>query len=145
MIRQATEYDIPELVKLGREFVETCTDYTYNKSSVAETLRAVINGAGVIFISENGARLTGTIGLLSFPLYISGEKVASELFWWVKPKYRKGSAGLKLLIAAERWAEEEGCKRIAMISLERSMPERTSALYVRRGYDKTETTYSKEI
>lgn len=97
-------------------------------------------GFGVIFATED---YSGMIGGIKYPDTNSGELIASELFWFVDPSKR--GEGIKLLNAFELWAINNNCKRIIMVHLMDSMPEKVGRFYERTGYRKLEVHYVKEF
>ena len=101
------------------------------------------SGAGKIFGLWDEDKITGGIGLILFPALEDGVMTTTEAFWFVDEKSRGG--GLKLFITAEKWAKESGSKRMNMIHLTNSMPEKLKSLYEKKGYKMIETTYQKEI
>jgi len=103
----------------------------------------ISSGAGKIFGLWDKNKIVGGIGLILFPALEDGVMTTTEAFWFVDEKSRGG--GLKLFITAEKWAKESGSKRMNMIHLTNSMPERLKNLYEKKGYKMIETTYQKEI
>jgi hypothetical protein len=76
------------------------------------------------------------IGLLVFAHPMSGERVASEVFWWTNPEAR-GVHGVKLLRMGEEWARTQDVVAFHMIA-----PDvRVGSLYARRGYREVETVW----
>ena len=67
-------------------------------------------------VLETGGRVVGMIGLAVLPHFMSGELVASELFWWVEPEARRGTGGVRLLRRAESWARSTQAVRMQMIA-----------------------------
>ena len=78
-----------------------------------------------------------------FPDPNTGEMLATEFFWFVNPESR--GSGLKLLKVFEKWAKEKGCKKVIMVHLSDSMPEKIRNIYLRFGYKVAETHYIKEV
>lgn len=74
----------------------------------------------------------GMIGGMVFPLWVTGEIVAQEMFWW-------GDASL--LSQFETRARQMGATAIHMMSL----TQRVADHYLARGYDKLETIFVKEF
>jgi GNAT superfamily N-acetyltransferase len=74
---------------------------------------------------------------------ISGQPVAVEIFWFVTASHRGGTLGIRLLLAFEKWAKEQGAAHVCMVKMENSMPEAVDKIYQRLGYRKLETTYIK--
>lgn len=106
-------------------------------------LSLINSGAGKVFGLWDKDKIIGGIGLILFPALEDGVLTTTEAFWFVDEKSRGG--GMKLFIKAENWAKESGSKRMNMIHLTNSMPEKLKGLYERRGYKMIETTYQKEI
>lgn len=101
------------------------------------------SGAGKIFGLWDKDKIIGGIGLILFPALEDGVMTTTETFWFVDKESRGG--GMKLFIKAEKWAKENGSKRMNMIHLTNSMPEKLKSLYERKGYKMIETSYQKEI
>ena len=142
VVRLATEADIQALVELGTEFLEN-SEYaafcTPNPEAMARTL-AVLIGAGTVWVGEGHGRVLGMIGLAIFDHPYSGERVASELFWWVS-RFARGCLGIRLLAHAEREATALGAVHIQMIAPN----PRVGTLYARRGYQSVETAWQKRL
>lgn len=100
------------------------------------------SGVGVIYGMYEEEVLCGVVGGLKYPDPNDGDLVVSECFWFVVKEKR--GRGIELLDAFERWAKEEGAKRIIMVHLSGLMPERIKLLYERRGYKEIEVHYVKE-
>ena len=91
----------------------------------------------------------GTIqGALAFSLYddiYTGDKTATEMWWFVLPEHRGGSVAMRLIRSFEKLAALKGCKRICMIHLAALQKDRLSELYQAMGYQLIECCYSKPI
>lgn len=142
MIREATHDDIPALIECANNFHAECPDeYTYNQERVELMLDACMsNPDNVIFVIDvDGLVVGGIIGVLA-ELWMSTDLVATELGWFVNKDYR-GREALKLLQSYEDWAESKGAVLITVADIHGVT--NLAPLYERRGYRKTETTYSK--
>jgi len=142
MIREATREDIPALLECAKNFHAECPDMcSYDWSRVEEMLLACIRSDDrcVFVIDVDGKAVGGIVGMLSL-LWTSGELAASELAWFTNKEYR-GLGGLKLLRAFEDWAESQDVDLILVADLYGVTD--LSNLYERRGYTRTETTYSR--
>lgn len=144
MIRVGTEEDVEALIELAREFwthsgydEPFCEDSCYNMMSMCldHKLMAVLEIDGVL---EGFA-----CGIVSVLMCTESAIVGTELAWWVSPRRRVGSNGVKLLHKLENLARDAGVKYWNMAYLESSMPARIEGLYQRLGYKKTETAYQK--
>ena len=78
----------------------------------------------------------------------TGDQMAVENFWFILPRFRGGTAGVRLFQAFDDWAREKGVKRAAMIHLvgetEGVEKARLSALYERMGFFPVEINYIKD-
>ena len=100
-------------------------------------------GAGAILALKKSGKIIGGIGMMFFPALEDDVVTCSETFWYVDEKERGG--GLKLLLKAQKYAKEMGARRMTMIHLSNSMPDRLKGLYERLGFKEIETHYMKEI
>ena len=113
-IRFARHEDIPVLVELGRRFhaMTRFAVYDYDAERVAQHLRAVLDdtrGRYCFLVAEDGGGrpVGGLIGCIERHFF-SDKPVASVIHYDVLPEKRMGGAGLRLLIAFRKWAENRG-------------------------------------
>lgn len=140
-VRPAVFEDVPWLIAMGTRFIRE-TEYRHHMAVDHATLSQLMaslmdNDEAIILVV--GERPHGMIGMIIFDHPMSGEKFASELFWWTDPDQR--GEGIKLLKAAERWAKEAGAVRIQMVAPN----DRTAQAYERLGYSKIETHYQRGL
>lgn len=143
MIRRATDADVPRLVEMGRAFLAG-TRYAgairENPAQMAETAAGLIaSEAGELLVAERGGQVVGMIGLLLYTHPLSGDRVASELFWWVDPDHR--GQGIALLRAGERWARACGAVALQMIA----PSDDVERLYERLGFVRIEAQYQRGL
>ena len=144
MIRQATSLDTPDLVRMGGRFLRE-TDYGQLIPFDAVALEAFVAQlleAGVVLVTERHGALTGMLAAQVFQHPMSGELIGCESAWWVEPEHRGGFDAIRLLTAAERWAQTQGAVRFQMVAPKDS-PVRS--LYERRGYSEVETVYQRPL
>lgn len=144
MIRRAEVADVDAIVEMGQAFLNG-TPYKNYLANDPTQMRAVVDmlmGAvdGLVLVAEQGGRLCGMIGMLIFPHFLSGERVAGELFWWVAPDAR-GSLGIRLLRQAEAWAQSKAVAHVQMIAPD----PRVGLIYERLGYHQIETAYFRRL
>lgn len=145
MIRQADIADIPAMGELAQEFYSSSAALRGNLDMAAFTTHwtQFINaGLGVIFLLEDDG-IKGFLGGIKYLDINTGDLTATECFWYVG-KARRGG-GITLLRGFEEWAKGEGCKRVMMVHLMDSMPDKLKRLYESRGYTAAEVHYMKEI
>lgn len=117
-VRFATLNDVPAFVEMGRHFhaMTRFRAYDYNAERVAQNLNAVIGnprGTHCFFVAEDstGTAAGGLIGCVERHFF-SDRLVASVIHYDVLPEKRMGGAGLKLLTAFKKWAENRGAFEI---------------------------------
>lgn len=113
-IRFATRDDIPACIEGGRQMhaVTRFAAYNYNAERVAQNLLAVIdtgqNGKGThcFFVAEDGeGQIIGALIACVERHFFSDQLVASIIHYDVLPERRMSGAGLRLLTAFRKWAE----------------------------------------
>lgn len=143
MIREATEQDIPRMVEMGRKF-RAESSYAKHFADNPEALRSLgvklLSSGGGILVAESNGELIGMLGFIVYDHFISGDKTAGEVFWWVEPDHR-GTAGLKLLREAEKRSRNAGATWMQMIAPN----DRVATLYGRLGYVFVESTYQRAL
>lgn len=100
-------------------------------------------GLAQMFGAEIEGVLVGGLGGMVYPDPCDGERVASEMFWFILPQFRGG--GLALFNDFEKWAVERDAKRITMIHLQGLAPGILKKLYLRKGYQEVEVHYVKSL
>ena len=98
MIRKANKYDKTQLQEMIRMFRNESPIDQYkdidNPEYFDSLVESIIAGRGIIFIEDNVGFIMGIITPIiwcdkTFAMY--------ELAWYVKPEYRKGIVGIRLL------------------------------------------------
>lgn len=146
MIRQATKADIPEMVANGREFAEYFpVKRPYNGDLFAKVLEVLID-KGIVLVAEEDHQLVGgVIGALQ-PVWYAPESTSAALVAWVlKPEYRRGTAGIRLLKAFEDRAVELGADTIVLGDYQVNGEFQLDKLIKRMGYTLIERSHCKEV
>ena len=143
MMREATANDLDRIVDMGLRFVRE-TRYVKLISENPARMRDIVEKLmladdGLVLVSDHDGVLTGMLGAYVFEHLVSGERTASEMFWWTEPESR--GDGVKLLRYAERWAAGRGAMRFQMIA----PTDRVGKFYEALGYEMVETTYQREL
>ena len=115
----------------------------FKKNWILSWKELIRSKKGKIFALEDERKITGALGFLISPALEDGVLCCTEAFWYVDEKHR--GAGLKLLNKFESYAKSIGCKRIGMVHLENSMPDKLKKLYTRKKYKHIESMYLKEL
>jgi RimJ/RimL family protein N-acetyltransferase len=143
VIRTALLADVPRIVEMGRQFL-AASPYSQWYADAPEKMRdlavGLIQQAGsTILVVDDGPQVIGMIGLTVFAHPISGERMATEHFWWMDEAHR--GAGVDLLQAAEAWAKRQGATSLQMMA-----PNKLVARYYRMaGFEQVETIHQKRI
>jgi len=98
VIRQATKYDkiqLQDMIIMFRDesHIEQYKDID-NPEYFNSLIDSIIAGRGVIFIEDNVGFI---IGLISPVIWCNKTLAMYELAWYVKPEYRMGMVGIRLL------------------------------------------------
>lgn len=125
------------MVEMGRRFRKESSYgklIADNPTKMAQLGIELIRQDGLLVAERDGA-IVGMFGYIVHEHFMSGEKVAGEVFWWTEPEAR--GDGLKLLKEAESRARAAGAKYIQMIA----PTERVAKLYEHRKYEFVESAY----
>lgn len=119
-IRFATMEDIPAIVELVPKFQANTRfrSYDFNPQRVRDNLRVAIEnprGTHCVFVVENaeGEPVGGLIGCVE-KHFFTDQMVASVIQYNLLPENRMGGAGIKLLTAFKKWAENRGAFELAV-------------------------------
>jgi len=127
---------------MAREF-HSCTEYRhieFDEASCFLLFKSSIE-QGMCFVSEDDEIAGFIIGMVFGSPMNQMVKMASELAWWVKPEFRRTSAGIKLLKALEESAKGNGAVSLTMICLESINPDEVQGIYERMGYAQAERSF----
>lgn len=107
MIRQATKYDKIQLQEMIRMFRDESPIQQYkdidNPEYFDSLVDSIIAGRGVIFIEDNVGFI---MGLISPVIWCDKTLAMYELAWYVKPEYRMGIVGVRLLKSYLNYAKQ---------------------------------------
>lgn len=144
MIRLAEVKDVPRIVQLGSR---SLVDGPYrgiladNPKQTAIFTRQVVENIGKVLLWEEDGKVTGLLAFIVCDHYLTGEKVAEELMWYVEPEARAGCPALRLLWAAQDMAKEMGAKKMKFTAPNNDV----GRLYERFGYHQIEAVFLKEL
>jgi N-acetylglutamate synthase-like GNAT family acetyltransferase len=107
VIRQATKYDRTQLQEMIRMFRDESPIQQYkdidNPDYFNSLVDSIIAGRGVIFIEDNVGFI---MGIISPVVWCDKTYAMYELAWYVKPQYRMGMVGVRLLKAYIEYAKQ---------------------------------------
>lgn len=141
-IRRATVADLDALVAMSGHFIAAIypADLPFNPAQVrALAAQLITSPDGDVLVAEDGGRVVGMLALTAYAHPMSGERIATEVCWWVEPAQR--GSGVRLFHAAEAWAREHGAAVFQMIAPSRQV----ARFYERMGLHAIETTYQVRV
>jgi len=141
MIREAKEADLGRLVEMGQRFLRE-SSYRAHLSDNPEQMRKLakeLTDRNSVLVAEEDGQLTGMLGFLIYPHFLSGDLTAGEVFWWMEPGHR--GAGVRLLRETEKRAQLAGASHVQMIAPN----ERVAEFYERLGYRYIESSYQRTL
>lgn len=146
-VRDAVLADLPAVIEMAQAFLRQ-TPYGQHLPEQPDALaafaeRLLLSPDGVILVAP--AADGGLVGMIALWVYahpMSGERVASELVWWVNPDAR-GSLGVRLVRRAEQWARAQGAAVLQMIAPQHAP--RVGDVYRALGFDAIETSYQRRL
>lgn len=144
MIRLATTEDIPELLRMGKEFFDA-SGYgeitSFNEDDTTVLINKLIDER---FLLTDGK--TSMLGFVVFPMFMnSSYVVAQELFWWVDKESRSTGIGAEILHEAEKLAKTHGAESMIMLSINGLDGKKVNKFYEKLGYVKREQSYMRAI
>lgn len=113
-LRIATEADIPTLLDMGADMFANSSfaPMTYSREKAAATMLHGIKTAFLAVSLNDAGEITGAIqGDVIEPWY-STDRMAHELFLYVRPEYRGSRAAWMLVRAWTLWSIDSGAKQI---------------------------------
>lgn len=139
-VRLAVAADVPAIVDMALVFLATEYAGAIAADPVrVEAMAATMVHEGAMFVAERQGDVVGMIGMVVYDHFLSGERVASPVCWWVNPDAR--GLGMRLFIAGRRWAIAQGATR-----LQASAPNRRSEqIYRRLGWTAFEVHYQTRL
>lgn len=137
MTREATEADLPDLLRWGADFAASIDLPGGFDPDSAEAFFRLLMGTenGILLIAEGGA-----VGALLHPApYNRAHLTGQELFWWVDPAFRGAGTGKALFDALQAAVANLGANSFSMSTLG---DHAIGQFYASRGYRQTDKTYT---
>lgn len=145
IIREATEADVFDLLVLGREFSREAGEaFQWDKIKTEGILMQAVKSDEVLIlvIEDEGVVVGSLIGAVT-TMPFSSHMIATELAWFVDPRYRGNKQSIKLIKEYEAWAKKKGAKYVVMAHIHRVAD--ISNVYERLGYEISESSYMKKV
>lgn len=142
--------DVEEVLMLARimhQESQTYRQFPFDDAVFRGWLIAAVNEPKRFFcgVAEQDNEIVGAMLGVSMNMLFSSSKMASELGLFVRPAYRGGRAGLKLVRAFEEWARNNGCSLITVGVSAGITDERAVKFYEKLGFEKHGVALRREI
>jgi GNAT superfamily N-acetyltransferase len=148
MLRQLNSHELSLCLRGGELFFkEASLPGEFKPGVFIEKISHLIDigVAAVIGSFGDDGKIQGAIAFSVYDDIYTGDKTATEMWWFVLPEHRGGSIAMRLIRSFERFAANLGCRRVCMIHLEALQSDRLSELYMHLGYSRVESCYSKSL
>jgi len=149
-VRPATVEDIPCYMDLAAAFVAT-TPVNHLIPFDRECTAAFVEGAlenenMIVLVAEDAGELIGITAAIAYPMYFNPAKlVAQELWWYIKPDARGGTASKLLFQEIEKWGMSKQAAAMFMVALDNDRVDTMVKMYGRLGYTPTERAFVKGL
>jgi RimJ/RimL family protein N-acetyltransferase len=145
-LRAATVADTSEIERMAARFLSVEGPYfgrfKASDGAIARLLAAMLEPAGFALVIEAApGALVGMFGAFVFVHPITGQKVGSELCWWVEPEARGGHLAAEMPKRALAWAKAAGAEWFEMIAPN----ERLAVFYEKLGFERSDVHYVKVL
>lgn len=143
MIRQANKYDKTEWIETIKQFGKECPIPFYNDlqdEHLGKLFDLLIVGRGVILIEQGKGLIAG---ILQPTVWNPDVYMLHELAWYVKPEFRNGYTGYRLLkayIEHGKKLKEDGTIKMFIIGKFESSP---NVKYGKFGFTKLEESWTQ--
>jgi GNAT superfamily N-acetyltransferase len=147
-VEVATPDDAAEIAALGRVLHDT-SNYAgipYNEAKVADLMRVLAGGSGVIFVVRHESAIVGGIAGAVAPHWFSDELHGFEYSFFLLPAARAAmSPAVKLLNAFKTWCASRGAKSVRIGITTGIHTDRTAGLYRRLGFEDAGLLFQLEL
>lgn len=141
MIRQATTYDRKEIIQMMLEFQDEVPQLkkVHNEPHWHRLLDAIFAGGGAVFLEEGKGLL---MSIVTPSVFCDKTLILHEIAWYVRPEFRGGTTGYRLLDAYTKLGNDLIDKgRIAYFTVSKLATSKP-VNYERLGYRKHHETWS---
>jgi GNAT superfamily N-acetyltransferase len=150
IVRSATVEDIPSYMELAEAFVATTPInhiIPFDRDGTASFVEGALDNENMtVLVAEDTGELIGITAAIAYPMYFNPAKlVAQELWWYIKPDARGGTASKLLLQEIEKWGKSKHAQAMFMVALDNDRVGTMVKLYGRLGYTPTERAFVKEL
>jgi GNAT superfamily N-acetyltransferase len=149
-VRTATVEDLPRYMDLAKAFVATTPVnhlIPFDRDSTAAFVESALDNENMaVLVAEEDDKIVGITAAIVYPMYFNPSKlVAQELWWYIKPDARGGTASKLLFQEIEKWGKSKQAEAMFMIALDNDRVTTMAKMYGRLGYAPTERVFVKGL
>lgn len=146
MIRRGIAEDIPHIVKMLKDYSQhiniKCAADVFSVPKVSKLVSLSINQGYVWVFEKDGEIIGSLVAREQVNLFTDGLLETQVIALYVKPEYRNGTIGGRLLIAYDKGCEEKGI-RVSWMGAQVTTELNNKSLE-RLGYKLSEQSFIKE-
>ena len=146
----ATQEDVIPVTKLALQFYRK-TKWNDIRPIEASVMRESILGLIMspisdIIIVRRGEDIIGAAGMVSGAYWANPSlTLASEIFWYINPDFRRSKAGKLLFEGMDAWTAQRRCLASQLQASAGEEASRLKNVYTSKGYDELEHSYLKKL
>ena len=143
-VRRLYSWEILEILPLLHKFnEESGYGYPIDDTTVLHSLvDLILTKRGVVMVHIVDNKIVGVLGGMITTFFGSQTERASELFFYIDPEFRGGSAAVRMVKCYIEWSKEVGVGRCQMIALASTDTEgKVRQFYEHLGLNLVETAF----
>lgn len=145
-VRLATTDDLDAIADMAMRFMvrtRYATILSPNRDDLKNTIVGILEH-GRIWVAEIDGVVRGFLAAVMQGAWFSpSTRIALEAAWWMDEDVRGRPEGVRLMLAFERWAKEEGADAICMSDIVIEGNTAAASILERLGYTVSERTFTK--
>lgn len=153
MIRNATFFDVPEILRLADVYVREEVEPSGHHSSIWDAdmmannlMISMQSPDDIVLLAVADGQIIGYLWAASHCLAPwSPLKVSSDYLFYVMPEHRGSRAAIRLVRAYTEWASETGCMEVRLSVASGIHHDRTEKFYEAAGFTRYASTFNLKL
>lgn len=147
MVRLATHDDVQQLVELGAllHAESSYASIPFDHAKVENTLQALMNGVGVVFVAEVDSLVVGGLAGGITEQWFSREKLAFDYSFFIVPQHRGGVLAKEMIDTFIAWARMNGAGKVRVGITTGIRVESTGRLYRSCGFKDAGVLFERNL
>lgn len=150
MVRDATFFDVPEILRLADVYVREEVEPTGHHSAVWDAhmmadnlMKSMDSSDELVIVAVEDGQIIGYLWAAAHLLAPwSPVLVSSDYLFYVMPEHRGSRAAMRLIYAYKEWACEVGCVEVRLSVASGINHDRTERLFERLGFHRYASTFN---